>query len=42
MPSRGGSKGGHADRSSLFTLTMLTVLALPINLVSGLFGTRRP
>jgi zinc transporter len=38
MQDENATRVAEANNRSLFTLTMVTVLALPINLVSGLFG----
>lgn len=38
MQDESAARVGAQNNRSLFTLTMVTVLALPINLVSGLFG----
>ena len=38
MQDEAAARVATQNNRSLFTLTMVTVLALPINLVSGLFG----
>lgn len=38
MQDEAASRVAEANGRSLFTLTMVTVLALPINLIAGLFG----
>src|ERR1700752_2357961 len=38
MQEEAAARVSDANARTLFTLTMVTVLALPINLISGLFG----
>lgn len=38
MQDEASARVGEENNRSLFTLTMVTVLALPINLISGMFG----
>jgi len=38
LQDESGARVAEENNRSLFILTMVTVLALPINLVSGLFG----
>ena len=38
MQEEAAARTSDANSRILFTLTMVTVLALPINLISGLFG----
>jgi zinc transporter len=38
MQEEAAARTSDANARTLFTLTMVTVLALPINLISGLFG----